>query len=104
MRKLCILAWMLALVANVFASAPDRDGTINKHWNPNPGLYANNMTVVGIITLNGDELRNASYEIGAFCGEECRGSEVLEYYATPNKYLAFLTVYGVNEDLISFRL
>lgn len=104
MRKLCILAWMLAFVANVFASAPDRDGTVNKHWNPNPGLYANNMTVVGIVTLNGDELRNASYEIGAFCGEECRGSELLEYYATPNKYLAFLTVYGEDDDVITFRL
>ena len=104
MKKAFFILWMLTLVVNVLASEPAGEKAVNKHWNADPHLYANNMTMVGVIQLNGAEIQNESYEIGAFCGEECRGSEVLCYYATPNRYLVFMTVYGDENDAISFRL
>ncbi len=104
MKKLCFIALMLTFAANVFASGLVGDRVVNKHWTVNPHLYANNMTMVGVITLNDDEIRNENFEIGAFCGEECRGSEVLKYYAAIDRYLVYLTVYGSDGDAISFRL
>ncbi|MBO4607400.1 MAG: hypothetical protein J5682_05825, partial [Prevotella sp.] len=104
MKRIYIIALILALAANVFASDPKGERTVNKHWTVNPYLYANNMTLVGIIKLNDAELRSESFEIGAFSGEECRGSEVLKYYAAIDKYLVYLTVYGEDDDVISFRL
>jgi subtilisin family serine protease len=104
MKKAFFILWMLTLVVNVLASEPAGEKAVNKHWNADPHLYANNMTMVGVIQLNGAEIQNESYEIGAFCGEECRGSEVLRYYATPDRYLVFMTVYGDENDAISFRL
>ena len=104
MRKLCFIALMLTFAANVFASDPAGDRTVNKHWTVNPHLYANNMTMVGVIKLNDTEIRNEYLEIGAFSGEECRGSEVLKYYAAVDRYLLYLTVYGNDDETISFRL
>lgn len=104
MKRIYIVALALAFITNMFAVEPAGDRTVEKHWTVNPHLYANNMTMVGVIMLNGTELQNENVEVGAFCGEECRGSEVLKHYAAVDRYLLYLTVYGEDDDVINFRL
>lgn len=78
--------------------------TYNLHWNFNPHQYEHTMTMVGVVEIDGVEQRVPYYEVGAFCGSECRGSAMLEYLPRYDKYLAFLTVYGEDGDNINFRL
>ena len=75
------------------------------HWTTNPNQYESNMTVTGVIVLEGEELREANrYELGAFCGEECRGREKLTYVPEFDRYVVFLTLYGNDNDQLTFRL
>lgn len=62
------------------------------------------MTVVATIEINGIEQRNTDLEIGAFHGEECRGSEILAYYSGFDRYFLFFTLYGDYGDPFTFRL
>ena len=80
--------------------------TTDYHWNVNIYNYSNSMTVVGIIRINEVEQTTNMLEIGAFCGDECRGRERLsdQYYAMLGHYYVFLTVYGDNDNTINFRL
>ena len=66
--------------------------------------YADNMTVVAVVELNGEELRSADYELAAFVGDECRGSVRVMYVASIDRYVAFLTVFGEQEEGLHFRL
>lgn len=87
------------LVAN-FAAA-----STGNHWNPDISLYSDNMSVVAEIHIDGDVQTSADIEIGAFCGEEVRGSRRVEYKGVPfDKYVAFLTVYGESNDNITFKV
>jgi hypothetical protein len=76
------------------------------HWDVNIFSYANTMTMIGIIQINGEEQATNMLEIGAFCGDECRGRERLtsQYYSIFGHYLVFLTVYGDDGNPITFRL
>lgn len=84
--------------------ALDASDGIQKHWSCDSHQYPFNMTLIGAIQIDGEEQQSEYLEIGAFCGEECRGSELLSYYTEVNKYLAFLSVYGSNNDVITFKL
>ena len=76
------------------------------HWDVNIHQYANNMNFCGIIEIDSEEQLTDELEIGAFCGDECRGREkpISQYYSTFNHYFVFLTVYGNDGDQLSFRL
>ena len=74
------------------------------HWDVNINEYPFNMTVTGIIQIDGVEQTNPNLEIGAFCNGECRGVQRLTYYPQINRYLVFLMVYGENGDEIDFML
>ena len=93
MRKL-LLSLLLLLCISVSAN----------HWNPDPYQYADNMNVVAVIEINGDEQANTNLELGAFCDGECRGSERLAYVQAFDRYLLFLTLYGEYGNQFSFRL
>lgn len=101
MKRYITIALLIALIFKAFGSS---DGVAQKHWFCNGHQYPYNMTMIGAIQIDGEEQQSEYLEIGAFCGEECRGSEVLTYYPTADKYLVFLTVYGANNDVITFRL
>ena len=73
------------------------------HWTPVQGKFPDNMSVIAVVELNGNELRNDA-EIGAFCQGECRGAAKLMYVEPIDRYVAFLTVFGQDDDLISFQL
>ena len=100
MKKLfSILTILLAIALQTNAQT-----AIEKHWTCNTHQFPNNMTIVGMILLDDEELHAETMEIGAFLGEECRGSEILRYYPNVDRYLVFLTVYGTLNDEILFRL
>ena len=84
------------------------DGKTPEHsqfWNPDPSLYPNNMTVISTIAIDGVEQYNTDLELGAFCGDEVRGSGKLQYVGSPaNRYECFLMVYGNAGDNITFKL
>jgi len=78
---------------------------IKNHWVPDESLYADNMSIVGEIQIDGVTQTSSDIEIGAFCGEEVRGSQRIVYTPAPiDKYLVFLTVYGESNDNITFKL
>lgn len=101
MRKNILLAIFMAVAihCNVWAAID-----LDKHWNCDPSLYPNNMTVVGVVKIDGVEQDNNALEVGAFCGTECRGSEKLKYFSQVDRYLVFMTVYGNDNDAITFKL
>ena len=74
------------------------------HWNVNVHQFADNMTVTGIIQIEGVEQAVPSLEIGAFCNGECRGRQLLTYYPQVDRYLVFLMLYGEDGDMFSFKL
>ena len=74
------------------------------HWNVDIYQYPYNMSVTGIIQIYGEEQVVPSLEIGAFCGDVCRGTQRLTYFPQVNRYLVYLTLYGNSGDVMSFRL
>ena len=94
MRKAILILLVL------FASLATRAN----HWTPNPYQFPDNMNVIAIIEINGDEQTNTNLELGAFYGDECRGSEMLAYYSTMNRCMIFLTLFGQYGHQFDFRL
>ena len=74
------------------------------YWDVDAHQYAHNLSVIGVVQINGVEQTSPALEIGAFCGDECRGRQLLTAYPELNRSLVFLTVYGEEGDLITFRL
>ena len=74
------------------------------HWTPDDSQYADNMTLTAVIQINGVEQQSTDLEVGAFCGDECRGSEMPTYFFPTQRYIVQLTVFGENGDQITFKL
>jgi gingipain K len=73
-------------------------------WNTTAGRYADNMNVVAVVEIDGQEALSDNIEIGAFVGNECRGSVRLSRSASTGRYLAFLTIQGTDDETVSFRV
>lgn len=95
MKKMLMMALMVFFTIGAQAQ---------KHWTCNVHGYANTMTVVGVIQINGAEIPRETMELGAFCGMDCRGCESLQYFGNVDRYLVFLSVSGESGEEISFRL
>ena len=74
------------------------------HWNPDVYAYPNNMNVMAVVEVNGEELQSEDYELAAFANGECRGSAKLMYVEQLRRYMAFLTLHGDEEAELSFGL
>ena len=74
------------------------------HWNANYNAYANNMTVLAVVELNGEELAGTNYELAAFVGDECRGSVQMMYVEPIDRYMALLTIVGEEAAELHFAL
>ena len=83
------------LVANFSAS---------NYWNPNTTHYSSSMTIIGVVEVEGVEQRSSNIEIGAFCGNELRGSQRLYYEQDIDRYYLYLMIYGETNDVITFKL
>lgn len=73
------------------------------HWQPDPYQFESNMTVTGVLHLDDIEQRNASIEIGAFYEGVCRGSSMVQYVESLDRYYIFMMIYGYHGDSISFK-
>ena len=89
----------LFLLLLVFVSL----GVKANHWEPNPYQFPNNMTVIGVLSFHGEEQRRDSIEVGAFCGDECRGSVITDYDENMDRYYVYMMIYGNSNDSIGFR-
>ena len=78
--------------------------TMANHWVPNHNQFSDNMNIIGVLEINGVEQAIDVFEIGVFCGDECRGSEMLAYYSGVDRHMLFMTLYGQSGDVMSFRL
>lgn len=74
------------------------------YWIPNGEDYDDNMTFTCVVEIDGEEQYTTMLEVGAFCGEECRGSQRANYFAPSDRYIIQMTVFGEVNDVISFRL
>ena len=76
-------------------------------WIPSTDYGGEGMLVNAQIKINGQLVNRANYEVGAFCGEECRansGEELVDFTEDDFGYFAFLNIMGNNGDLINFYL
>jgi len=78
--------------------------TENNHWQPNLNAYPDNMSVMAVVELDGEELQGEHYELAAFANGEVRGSARLLYVEPLNRYMAFLTVAGDEAAELRFGL
>ena len=91
----------------------------NNNWQPNTASYPDNMTVLAVVEMDGEELApelvpepvegpaqetGKTYELAAFANGECRGSVQLLYIEPLNRYMAILTVAGDTETELRFGL
>ncbi len=75
----------------------------NLHWNVDGLTYCDNASIIACIDAK-DLTLSEDLEVGAFVNGECRGSAHLLYVEPLNQYLAFLTVYGNDEEQIQFMV
>lgn len=78
---------------------------ITTHWEVDYRRFANNMTITSVVVDGTGLVNKDQLEIGAFSGEECRGSAIIENIPTlATPYIAFLMVYGNENDQLTFRV
>lgn len=84
-------------------SVPNVTGMDNI-FRPSASRFADNMTLTAVVDMDGTELRSEDFEVDVFVGNECRGSAKLMYVAPIDRYVAFLTVFGNEDDELAFSL
>ena len=95
MKKLIVL--LAACLASSISFA--------NHWvSENPGNYSLVMAVTGIIQIDGVEQFSSQLEVGAFCGDECRGSQMAAEFFLTNRYLVMLSIDGEIGNELTFKL
>lgn len=74
-------------------------------WPVNSGDYEYNMTVIGMMNVDGAQPADSLDMVGAFYGDECRGVARPMYIEALNRYLVFLMVYGsdTEDETIEFK-
>lgn len=95
MKKLLLTMTCLIMAGMAFAN----------HWTPIGGTQYN-MTMNGVIIIDGVEQTGTNLEVGAFCGDECRGSMLPEFFPPTSQYVVALTVVSnqLSGEEITFRL
>lgn len=66
--------------------------------------YAENMSELNVVYLMDEELRSENYEVGAFVGNECRGTVNLMYNENHDRFYAYQTIMGEGGETIEYRL
>ena len=106
-RKLfTVVAFLCATTVSLYAQTPDWYKNGENHFSAVNKNTADNFTMTVMGTIDGVRCDDA-FEIGVFCGEECRLSQpfystspVFEYFG----YFSMLTVRGEKGETFSFRL
>ena len=106
-RKLfTVVAFLCATTVSLYAQTPDWYENGENYFKAVNKNTADNFTMTVMGTIDGVRCDDA-FEIGVFCGEECRLSQpfystspVFEYFG----YFSMLTVRGEKGETFSFRL
>jgi hypothetical protein len=76
--------------------------TDNRMWNTNVHAYADNISVLAVVSIDSVEQRDENLELGAFVNGECRGSACLKHFGPSDRYYAMLSVSGQDGDMVEF--
>ena len=82
--------------------AADRDDTL--HWTPSVDQFEDYMMVTSVVQIDEVEQMATTLELGAFCGDECRGNAVAQLFPPTGRYIYQLPVYGNNGETFTFKL
>jgi hypothetical protein len=75
------------------------------HWTVDEHRYPNTMTATSVVLSDNVELQSNEIEIGAFSGDECRGSVLLKNFPqVADSYLGFLVIHGEGNEEIHLRI
>ena len=90
-----------------FASSDSQSGKAataggTSFWPYDFHRFANNLSVIATVELDGVELQSSDVTLGAFVDGECRGSGKLMLFEPLNRYYAVLTVTGQEGERIHF--
>ena len=77
---------------------------VTNHYVCNISQFADYMSVVAVVVIDGVEQVSETLEIGAFCGIECRGGKFATYFPPTQRYIYQIPVYGEGGDEITFKL
>ncbi len=96
MKKFLTIAIVL-LSLNCLAQTPN--------WVVNENNFQYSMSLVGFVTVNGQQLNNSSDMVAAFVNGECRGVTALIYVANENSYYAYLNIFAnTDNETVSFKI
>lgn len=73
-------------------------------WEMSVGEYAENATMIGVIAFDGEEQHSESLVLGAFVDNHCVGQAKVVHVEPVDRYVVFLTYFGDENDLVTFRL
>lgn len=94
MKKLLIILFACLLTESTWAN----------HWTPQSSAYSEVMALTSVIQIDGIEQYSDQLEVGVFCGNECRGSQMAIEFEITNRFLVQLTIYGENGHELTFKL
>lgn len=81
---------------------------IEKHFVTDYHQYPDNMNAISVVFIDGVEQASPLLEVGAFCDDESRGSEIPTHINMNNQaidnWMYFLVIPGQNGDDLTFRL
>ncbi len=78
---------------------------VSSHWVVDPAQFEHSMTLVGMLSVNGENATQEQQELGAFAGAELRGAAQAIYIEPLQAYLFFLTAYAnAAGEQLTFKL
>ena len=100
----------LLMMFGFFASIGSLKAQEEPHWTFSTTTYEAYNSFNSVISIDGVVQTNANLELGAFCGDECRGTffPPTVYDLPPamggTKYMYHLPIWGQEGDVISFKV
>ncbi|MCL2596308.1 MAG: T9SS type A sorting domain-containing protein [Paludibacter sp.] len=89
---------------NVIELVPAANEPADMNWTVNPNNFSNNMTMTAMVVNDNQEVRSDMIEIAAFSGNDCRGSVMLQYEESLDKYIGYLMIYGNGNESITLKV
>ncbi len=77
---------------------------VTNHYVCDITQFADYMSVVAVVVIDGVEQESETLEIGAFSGDECRGGKFATFFPPTERYIYQIPVYGEGGDDITFKL
>ena len=74
----------------------------NNYWVPNTSAFAGNLSVMAVLNVDGNEMKEG-FEVAAFVNGEVRGSARPTYVEAIDRYVLFLSVCGENGEEVTFK-